>query len=192
VGTTGLVVFGCIVAVIFFAWGWFRAARFRTMHARSPWGIHPIGWGLIHVFLFPIAWIMYFGAQRFTRIPDASLASSADAVIADTAEDREQLLAIVARLPTLAPPSPATRGWHPDPLAQRKLRYFDSQKWTRDVTDEPVLAQLDAVGDPHEDLRRRLRALAPPSEGGASWHIDPLAEAGFRYFDGEHWTEDIR
>jgi len=87
----GPVAAGVIVAVVFFAWGWARAARFRSERGKPPWSISPTGWGAIHVALLPIAWILYFAATRTTTVSDLSLAHRDDAVIADTAEERHKL-----------------------------------------------------------------------------------------------------
>lgn len=135
----GWIALVAVGVVVFFSWGWVRASRFTAEHGRSPWGLSPVVWGIVHVVLFPIAWILYFGARRSTRIADSSLTSVPDAVYADTAEEREALLAIVRRLPLLPPPQPARRGWFPDPLGQAAYRFFDGQRWGREVSDEPAV-----------------------------------------------------
>ncbi len=128
---------GVVVAVVFFAWGWARAARYRSERGKPPWSIPPTGWGIIHVALLPIGWIIYSAASRTTRVQDLSLAYRSDVAIADTAEEREKIRRILFELPLLRPPQPASRGWHADPLHQRGFRFFDGQCWTRDVTDDP-------------------------------------------------------
>ena len=84
-----------------------------------------------------------------------------------------------------------SRGWHPDPLHQRGFRFFDGQRWTRDVTDDPARKAAEAVGDARADLRRRLRALPPPPDSAPSWHVDPLGKGHYRYFDGWAWTDKV-
>jgi len=192
VGPVEIGVLAAIVAAVFFAWGWTRAARFRAERGKPPWGIPPAGWGAIHVVLLPFAWILYFAASRTTTVPDPSLASRPDTVIADTPEEREKLLKIIGQLPLLRPPQPDTRGWHPDPLGQKDFRFFDGQRWGREVTDDPVRRVASAVGDTKADLQRRLRGLPPPSDVAPSWHLDPLGEHHFRFFDGQGWTEEVR
>jgi hypothetical protein len=135
---------------------------------------------------------LYSAATRTTKLVDPSLAYRADSVIADTAEEREKLRRIASELPLLRPPQPATRGWHLDPAHQRRFRYYDGQRWTREVSDDPALRVSTAVGDPQADLKRRLQALAPPRDTAASWHIDPLGSYHFRYFDGAEWTEQVQ
>jgi hypothetical protein len=142
--------------------------------------------------LLPIGWVIYSAASRTTVVSDLSLAHRHDTVIADTPEEREKLLKIVGQLPLLAPPQPDTRGWHPDPLAQKDFRYFDGQRWTREVTDDPARRVAAVVGDEKADLGRRLRALPQPSDTSPSWHLDPLGEHHFRYYDGDAWTEEVR
>ena len=181
-----------LLAAIIFAWGWVRAARFRSERGRAPWGISPVAWGAIHVVLLPIAWILYFSASRTTALPDATLAHRYDTVIADTAEEREKLTKIARELPLLRPPEPDSRGWHPDPLGQRDYRFFDGRRWTREVTDDPKLRVTAAIGDAEADLGRRLRTATPPADKTPSWHLDPLGEHHFRYFDGEAWTVEVR
>jgi len=191
-GWVGIVILAVVVAVAFFSWGWARAARFRTQRGRPPWGVSPLGWGAIHVVLLPIAWILYFAAARTTTGTDPTLAYRENVVIADSAEEREKLRQIVSQLPLLRPPQPDSRGWHPDPLEQRKFRYFDGQRWTRDVTDDPAGRVAATIGDEKADLERRLRALPPPADGEPAWHIDPLGGRQFRYFDGAEWTTEVR
>jgi hypothetical protein len=192
VGPAEIGILATIVAAVFFVWGWARAARFRAERGRPPWGISPAGWGAIHVVLLPVAWILYFGASRTTVVSDPSLAHREDTVIADTPEERAKLLKIAGELPLLRPPQPDTRGWHPDPLAQRDFRFFDGQLWTREVTDNPAQRIAAAVGDEKADLGRRLRTAPPPADASPSWHLDPLGEHHFRYFDGEAWTAEVR
>ncbi len=182
---------GIVVALVFFTWGWARAARFRSERGKPPWAIPPMGWGAIHVALPPIGWIIYSAASRTTRVQDFSLTHRSDTEIADTAEDREKLRRILSELPLLRPPQPDSRGWHPDPLHQLGFRFFDGQRWTRDVTDNPARRAAEAVGDAPADLRRRLRALPPPSDLAPSWHIDPLGKGHYRYFDGWAWTDKV-
>jgi len=182
---------GIAVAIVFFAWGWARAARFRSERGKPPWGIPPTGWGAIHVVLLPIGWIIYSAASRTTRVADFSLTHRSDTEIADTAEEREKLRRIRSELPLLRPPQPDSRGWHPDPLHQRGFRFFDGQGWTRDVTDDPAWKAAEAVGDARADLRRRLRALPPPPDLTPSWHVDPLGKGHYRYFDGWAWTDKV-
>jgi hypothetical protein len=134
---------------------------------------------------------LYSAATRTTKLVDPSLAYKANTMIADTAEEREKLRRIASELPLMRPPQPATRGWHVDPARQRRFRFFDGQRWTREVTDDPAQRISAAVGDPKADLRRRLQALQPPRDTAASWHIDPLGTYHFRYFDGEEWTEEV-
>ena len=138
-----------VVLVAAFVWGWARASSFRAEHARSPWGIPPIGWGVIHVVLLPVAWILYFGARRSTRVADSSLASVPDAIYADTPEQRAELAAYAARLPSLPAPVPSRHGWHADPLGQAAYRFFDGQRWAREVTDEPSVAPVAGPSPDH-------------------------------------------
>jgi len=189
--TVESIVIGVAVAVVFFAWGWARAARFRAERGKAPWTIPPAGWGAIHVVLLPVGWLIYSAASRTTRVADFSLTHRSDTTIADTAEEREKLRRIRFELPLLRPPQPASRGWHPDPLHQRAFRFFDGKQWTRDVMDDPARKAAAAVGDPRADLRRRLRALPPPSDPTPSWHVDPLGHGHYRYFDGWGWTDKV-
>jgi hypothetical protein len=182
---------GIVAAVVFFAWGWARAARFRSERGKPPWAIPPTVWGAIHVVLLPIGWLMYWAASRTTRVADFSLTHRSNTTIADTAEDREKLRRIHFELPLLRPPEQNSRGWHPDPLHQRGFRFFDGQRWTRDVTDDPARKAAEAVGDARADLRRRLRALPPPPDLAPSWHVDPLGKGHYRYFDGWAWTDKV-
>ncbi len=191
-GVAGIVVFAVIVAAVFFVWGWTRAARYRSEKGRAPWGVSPTGWGVIHVALLPIGWALYSAASRTTVVSDPSLAHRAAPVIADTPEEREKLQQIVAQLPFLPPPQPDSRGWHEDPLNQKDFRFFDGQRWTREVTDNPAQRVAAVVGDERADLDRRLRALPAPADVSPSWHLDPLGEHHFRYFDGQRWTTDVR
>ena len=181
-----------IIGVVFFAWGWARAIRYRSEHGKTPWGIPPAGWGGIHLVLLPVGWAIYSAASRTTKVTDLSLAHRHDSIFADTPEEREKLLKIVGQLPLLRPPQPDTRGWHPDPLGQKDFRYFDGQRWTREVTDDPARKVSEVVGDEKADRERRLRTLQRPADPSPSWHLDPLGEHHFRYFDGERWTEDVR
>lgn len=182
---------GILVVAVFFAWGWARAARFRAERGKAPWTIPPVVWGAIHVALLPIGWLIYSAASRTTRVADFSLTHRSNTAIADTAEEREKLRRIQFELPLLRPPQPASRGWHPDPLHQRPFRFFDGKQWTRDVIDDPERKAATAVGDPHADLRRRLRALPPPADPTPSWHVDPLGHGHYRYFDGWAWTDKV-
>jgi|GEM_PF-1346693 hypothetical protein len=182
---------GIVVAVVFFAWGWARAARFRAETGKPPWTIPPAGWGAIHVVLLPIGWLIFSAASRTTRVADFSLTHRSSTAIADTAEEREKLRRIRFELPLLRSPQPDSRGWHPDPLHQRAFRFYDGKQWTRDVIDDPARRAAEAVGDPRADLRRRLRALPPPSDATPSWHVDPLGHGHYRYFDGSRWTDKV-
>lgn len=179
-----------LVAIVLFAWGWARAARFRSERGKPPWAIPPLGWGAMYVVLLPIAWILYWTAARTTTVTDLSLRHRFDTSIADTAEERERSRRILFELPLLRPPESASRGWHRDPLSQRRFRYFDGERWTREVTDDPVGRAAHAVGDLKADLRRRLRALPPPADPTPSWHVDPLGNRHYRYYDGASWTDD--
>lgn len=187
----GPIAAGVVVAGLLFCWGWTRAARFRSERGKPPWAIPPAGWGAMYVVLAPVGWILYSAASRTTKVVDPSLVHRPDAVIADTAEERAKLTRIVHELPLLRPPEPASRGWHLDPLRQRRFRFYDGQRWTREVTDDPALRISALVGDTNADLQRRLEALAPPGDRAASWHIDPLGTYRFRYYDGETWTEEV-
>jgi len=191
VGIVGIVVLAVVAAVAFFAFGWARAARYRSEHGKPPWGIAPGGWGALFIVL-PVGWVLYSAASRTTAVSDPSLAHRPATVIADTPEEREKLMKIVGQLPLLRPPEPDTKGWHPDPLSQKDFRYFDGQEWTREVTDNPAQRVAAVVGDERADLERRLRALAPPADPAPSWHLDPLGEHHFRYFDGQSWTSEVR
>jgi uncharacterized protein DUF2510 len=191
VGTVGIVVLAVVVAGAFFALGWTRAARYRAERGRPPWGISPEGWGALFVVL-PVGWVLYSAASRTTAVSDPTLAHRPVSVIADTPEEREKLMKIVGQLPLLPPPQPDQRGWHPDPLSQKDFRFFDGQHWTREVTDNPAQRVAAVVGDERADLERRLRALPPPADNAASWHLDPLGEHHFRYFDGQAWTTEVR
>ena len=142
--------------------------------------------------LLPVGWLLYSFASRTTIVLDPSLVNRGDSVIADTPEDRERLRRIASELPLLRPPDPDSRGWHVDPLRQRRFRFYDGRRWTREVSDDPARRIAAAVGDGRADLRRRLLSLPPPAETGASWHIDPLGTYQFRYFDGREWTEQVR
>jgi len=192
VGSAGIAAIAIAVAMAFFVWGWTRSARFRSEHGRPPWGISPFGWGSLHVLLLPIAWILYFAASRTTVLTDPALAYGRDTVIADSAEERERISKIVGQLPLLRPPQPDSRGWHHDPLGEREFRFFDGQRWTREVSDDPAQRVAAAVGDQRADLIRRLRELPPPQDTAASWHVDPLGGHQFRYFDGQEWTAEVR
>jgi hypothetical protein len=77
-------------------------------------------------------------------------------------------------------------------LHERGFRFFDGQRWTREVSDDPTQQIRAAVGDPEADLKRRLQALPPPQDTAPSWHVDPLGTYHFRYFDGHAWTEEVR
>ena len=101
------------VAVVFFAWGWARAARFRAERGKAPWTIPPTGWGAIHVVLLPVGWLIYWAASRTTRVADFSLTHRPDTAIGDTAEEREKLRRIGFELPLLRPPQPASRAGTP-------------------------------------------------------------------------------
>ncbi len=183
---------GIVLAVALFCWGWTRAARFRSERGKPPWAIPPTGWGAVYILLAPIGWILFSAASRTTKIVDPSLAHRPDAVIADTAEERAKLRRIAAELPLLRPPKPASRGWHLDPLGQRRFRFYDGQRWTREVSDDPARRISEAGGDENGDLKRRLRLLPPPPGSAASWHLDPLGTYHFRYFDGTAWTEQVQ
>ena len=182
---------GIVVAVVFFAWGWARAARFRSERGKSPWAIPPTVWGAIHVVALPVGWLIYAAASRTTKVPDFSLTHRPDSANADTAEERARLRNVGRELPLLRPPQPETRGWHADPLEQRSFRFFDGKRWTRDVSDDPTGKAARAIGDPRADLRRRLRGLPPPADPTPSWHIDPLSRGNYRYFDGLAWTDKV-
>ena len=143
------------VAVVFFAWGWARAARFLAERGKPPWSIPPTVWGAIHVALLPIGWLVFWAASRTTRVADFSLTYRPNTSAADTAEEREKLRRIRFELPLLRPPQPASRGWHPDPLHQRNFRFFDGKQWTRDVSDDPA----------QEGGRVSGRSAAPTSAG---------------------------
>jgi len=183
---------GVVLGIIFFSLGWSRAARFRSQRGKPPWAISPTGWGAIYVVLLPIGWLLYSFASRTTTVVDPSLANRGDSFIADTPEEREKLRRIAGELPLVRPPQPASRGWHSDPLRQRRFRFFDGQRWTREVTDDPARRVEAAVGDTKADMRRRLLSLPPPTDRGPSWHIDPLGTYRFRYYDGQEWTEEVR
>ncbi len=148
----------CVVAVSFFMWGWARATRFRSEHGRSPWGISPIGWGVIHVVLLPIAWILFFGARRSTRVGDSSLTHVPDAVYGDTSDERLAELSIVHQLALVPPPQPAGRGWHLDPMHQAAYRFFDGQHWSREVSDAPAVEPAADAARPAADAHH------PPPE----------------------------
>ncbi|MGA2530534.1 MAG: DUF2510 domain-containing protein [Acidimicrobiales bacterium] len=179
------------LALGLFSWGFVRAARFRAERGKAPWAIPPAVWGAIYI-VVPIGFILYSAASRTTQLVDPSLAYRADTVIADTAEERDKLRRIASELHLLRPPQPDARGWHVDPFRQRRFRFYDGQRWTREVSDDPATRISVALGDSKADLKRRLQALAPPSDKAASWHIDPLGTYHFRYFDGTEWTEEVQ
>ena len=188
----GLLGAGVVLAAALFCLGWMRAARFRSERGKPPWAIPPVAWGAVYVLLAPVGWIVYFAAARTTKVVDLSLAYREDSVIADTGEEREKLRQIATALPLLRPPQPDTRGWHTDPVRQRRFRFYDGKRWTREVSDDPARLVAAAVGDSKADLQRRLHALPPPRETEASWHVDPLGTYYYRYFDGQGWTEEVR
>jgi len=192
VAPLGLLGAGVVLAVALFSLGWTRAARFRSERGKPPWAIPPVAWGAVHVLLAPIGWVLYFAAARTTKIVDPSLAHREDSVIADTAEEREKMRRIASELPLLRPPQPDTRGWHTDPVRQRRFRFYDGKRWTREVSDDPAQLIAAAAGDTKADLQRRLQALPRPREPEASWHVDPLGTYYYRYFDGREWTEEVR
>lgn len=175
-----------------FLLGWSRAARYRAERGKAPWSISPAAWGALYALLLPFGWLLYSFALRTTRTVDPSLVNRPDSFVADTPEERDRLRRIASELPLLRPPQPNTRGWHPDPARQRRFRFYDGQRWTREVSDDPARRISEAVGDGKADLRRRLLSLPPPATNGPSWHIDPLGTYRFRYFDGEEWTEEVR
>lgn len=181
-----------VLAALLFSLGWSRAARFRAQRGKAPWAINPVGWGAVYALLLPVGWLLYSLASRTTRVVDSSLVNRADSVIADTPEERERMRRIASELPLLRPPEANARGWHLDPLRQRRFRFYDGRHWTREVSDDPARRMAAAVGDATADMRRRLLSLPPPSQTGASWHIDPLGTYHFRYYDGREWTEEVR
>ncbi|MGD1011788.1 MAG: DUF2510 domain-containing protein [Acidimicrobiales bacterium] len=175
-----------------FALGWAQAVRFRAQHRKSAWGISPLGWGVVCILLPFLGLAVFFAASRTTRTADPSLVHRSGVVVADTAEEREKITKLQSELPLLRPPHPATRDWHPDPLHQKAFRFFDGKNWTREVVDDPRRRKAEMVGDLKADLRRRLKALPRPADTTPSWHVDPLGENHYRYFDGEVWTEQVR
>lgn len=187
----GIVVFAAVAAIVFFALGWTRAARYRSEKGKPPWGLSPTGWGILYIAL-PVGLVLFSAATRTTAVSDPTLVHRPATVIADTAEEREKLLRIVGQLPLLPPPEPAARGWHADPLNQKAFRYFDGEQWTREVTDNHAQRVAAVVGNERADLERRLRALPAPADTSASWHLDPLGEHPFRYYDGQRWTTEVR
>ena len=161
---------GVAVAVALYCWGWTRAARYRSEHGKAPWSIPPLAWGALYV-IFPVGIVLSFAASRTTIVVDPSLAHREDALIADTAEERERLRKITMELPLLRPPQPDTRGWHLDPAGQRRFRYYDGRRWTRRRERRPRTSNLG---------RRRRResgsastaaiALGPEGQGGLVAH----------------------
>jgi hypothetical protein len=141
--------------------------------------------------VLPLAWIMYYAASKTTATADISLAHRSDSIIADSFEEREKLRRIASELPLARPPEPASAGWHPDPFRQRHFRYFDGNRWTREVTNDPIHKVAAYGGNTANDRRRRLDALPAPADKTPSWHIDPLGPYGYRYFDGTTWTEQV-
>ena len=128
---------GVLVAVVFFAWGWARAARYRSERGKPPWAIPPTGWGAIYVALLPVGWIIYSAARerqgsRISRSPTGLTSRSPTRPKSARSSEGSRF-----ELPLLRPPQPASRGWHADPLHQRGFRFFDGKCWTRDVTTIP-------------------------------------------------------
>jgi len=158
---------GIVVAVVFFAWGWARAARFRSERGKSPWAIPPTVWGAIHVVALPVGWLIYAAASRTTKVPDFSLTHRPDSANADTAEERARLRNVGRELPLLRPPQPETRGWHADPLEQRSFRFFDGSDGHA-MSPTTLRARQPGPSETHEPtcdgafedcLRRRTQPL---------------------------------
>ena len=146
-----------ILGVIFGALSYRRTMQFRRIYGRSPWGIHPIVWGLLSLF------IVFFG----TLLSAIACSTSRSRVNANRSNPQGYGGVPQDRGPGYGAPAPGigqsnawpqaaganvppvwskppqvppilAASWAQDPTGRHELRYFDGTKWTEHVSDQRV------------------------------------------------------
>lgn len=93
---------------------------------------------------------------------------------------------------TLAAPAPEVSpppGWHPDPDDPSSYRYWDGQRWT----DSRAPRQGGGTGTRSPSPSKEAAAASdkdPVGLPGPGWHADPDDPSSWRYWDGQHWTDN--
>jgi hypothetical protein len=133
-----------------------RTASFRRVAGQSPWGIHPIIWGVLSFFFSIIGLLVAMLACLTTGPRPARPGSGPHDRFATAARDAPAAAAsehfgtpagpaALAALPApgASPPLPAgpPPGWHPDPADPSRLRLWTGDDWSDEVLVAGVVSR---------------------------------------------------
>lgn len=80
----------------------------------------------------------------------------------------------------------APADWYPDPFGRCELRYWDGGKWT-----DHVVSGGNQALDPLADQPATVTDSVLSAEVQADWYADPTGRYERRYWDGQHWTDQV-
>ncbi len=156
------VVFGLLIGFMNYR----NTERYRRFTGRSPWGIHPVIWGVTSVFL--------------------SLVVTVLALIAMSTGRSRQLRQGGGR--PVPGPGPFGRAPFPRPGAPGSGPYDTGQPGAAPEGGPGRDADpLRPAGHPASSGAGELTAVSSPP----SWQPDPSGRFDFRYWDGDEWTEFV-
>ncbi|MGO9559983.1 MAG: DUF2510 domain-containing protein [Acidimicrobiales bacterium] len=137
------------------AMSYMRTMQYRRMYGRSPWGIHPIIWGLVSVPIVLLGTVLSIIAcsrggsrvyanrsnpQAYGGVPQER-GPGYGAPTPGIGQSNAWPQAAGANVPASwgQPPQVApalAASWVQDPTGRHELRYFDGSKWTEHVSNQ--------------------------------------------------------
>ena len=151
--TATLVVF--FVDALFGLVAYWRTLSFRRVAGQSPWGIHPIIWGVVAFFFSFIGLLVAVLACLTTRPRPVGPGGGPHDRFSPSTETQGPGVsphygtpagpAALASLPTPAAgagiPAGPPPGWHPDPADPRRLRLWTGNDWSDEVLVAGVVSR---------------------------------------------------
>jgi len=128
----------------------------KRSRGTSPWGFHPLGWGVIGLLLGIFGLLLELIAEfttrrKLTKLPTPSTGSNFVGMPMAPPPMAPPPMAPPPMAPppgaatgrVISPPDTATQvsfvaGWYSDPSGRHELRYWDGQRWTANVSTAGV------------------------------------------------------
>jgi len=177
VGTTGLTFLPqgwyLVLSLVLGALVYRNTRVFRARAGVSPWGVHPVVWGLVTVCLALLGTVLSFIAMRTTKVRD----------------QRPPGLdpTLWGRYPSMgAQPAPGSPPTGP-PTGGRHSPGWRQHPANPDFGDVPAEPAYPGPGSSAAIATSRSSGSLPRP----SWHPDPSGRHQLRYWDGESWTEHV-
>jgi len=145
--TATIVIF--FIDVLFGLIAYVRTASFRRVAGQSPWGIHPIIWGVLSFFFSIIGLLVAVLACLTTGPrparpgsgPQERFASPSRVAPGTGVSEHVGTPAGPAALAALPAPAGPPPGWHPDPADPGRLRLWMGDDWSDEVLVAGVVSK---------------------------------------------------